>query len=74
MEKSLERTRGEWEKLLTPKCTLDLGGRTVVILENEKTNTYYIHRYFLLGGEWACSIDKDGISLNEVFENLEWQV
>ena len=42
MEKSLGKVREEWEKTLSVKSVLDLEDRTVVILEDEKTNTYCI--------------------------------
>ena len=75
MKESLKQYREKWEKTLLVKSVLDIDEyKTVVILENEKTDTYYIHRYFLMGGEWACSVDKSGISLDEVFDNLEWQI
>lgn len=74
MKKDLKTIRAKWEKTLSVKSVLDFEDRTIVILENEENKTYHIHRYFLLGGDWACSVDSAGISLDEVFQCLEYIV
>ena len=68
--KKLKEVREKWEKGLTVKCVLDLDDKEVVILQDG--DTYCIHRYFILGGGWACSIDKSNASLDDVFFALEY--
>ncbi len=72
MKKSLEQIREKWEKGLTLKLTLDLEYNTLVILQNDKTKDFYAHRYFLMAGDWTCSVDKSEVSLDEIFSWLEY--
>lgn len=74
MGKSLEQARIDWEKTLEPKSVLSFEWKTVVILYDEKDKTYRIHRYFLLGSDWTCSVDKQDLSLDELFEALEYHI
>ena len=74
MMRDLKTIREEWEKKLIAKSVLHFLDTRVVILENEKTHTYCIHRYFLIGENWVCSVDKANLTLDEVFNHLEYIV
>jgi hypothetical protein len=74
MKQDLIEYRKGWERGLTTKSVLDFEHKTVVILHDEQKDTYNVHRYFLMGGEWACSMDEQMVTLDEVFGLLEYIV
>ncbi len=57
----------------------DSHGRVFVVLEDFRKRQgviepiYNCHRYFTIGKNWECSIDKQSVSLNEVWEWLNGQ-
>ncbi len=64
---NLEILRGDWERALTPLCVIQWKYECFVVLT--KNDLFHCHRYFTIGADWAISVDKREVSLQEA---LEW--
>ena len=71
MSRFIKDIRAEYEKTLTPLAVIDQihnEGRVLVVLESKRTpGSYHCHRYFKLGEQWVCSIDRQGVPLADVW-------
>jgi hypothetical protein len=68
---TLQEIRDEWERGLKPLVVLNQSnvfGRVLVILE--KKDKYHCHRYFNIGLDWTCSVDKQSVPLEQVWQWL----
>ena len=75
---TIEEIRADWEEGLTAECVLPSTrqGNILVVLSHvswrgQPETTYHCHRYFPIGNDWTCSVDKQRVALEEVWSWLE---
>ena len=68
---SLNETRKDWEKKLTPIAENFRDEGTYLVVLEDKNGRFNCHRYFTIGNEWTVSVDRSGVDMREA---LQWSM
>ncbi len=67
---SLTKLRAKWEKGLKDCVVINTQFVSLAVLQ-DNDGLYSCHRYFTICGEWECSVDRQDVALDDVWQWLQ---